>query len=70
MSLDESRVGEFPQKLFGRLIIVAEFPRAAEISENLRYVQFYFVASWDRFLRLTTGLKGINCHSSQAHAAH
>ena len=38
VSLDESRVGEFPQQLFGRLIIVAEIPRAAEISENLRYM--------------------------------
>ena len=37
MSLDELGVGEFPQFLFGRLIIVAEFPRAAKISENLRY---------------------------------
>ena len=37
VSLDESGVAEFPQLLFGKLIIVAEFPRAAEISENLRY---------------------------------
>ena len=39
VSLDESGVGEFPRLLFGRLIIVAEFPRAAEISENFRYTQ-------------------------------
>ena len=38
MSFDESGVGEFPQYLFCELIIVAEFPRAAEISETLRYM--------------------------------
>ena len=32
----KSGVGEFPQYLFCELIIVAEFPRAAEISETLR----------------------------------
>ena len=38
MSLGESGVSEFHQYLFCELIIVAEFPRAAEISETLRYM--------------------------------
>ena len=37
LSLDGLGVGEIPQYLFCKLIIVAEIPRAAEISENLRY---------------------------------
>ena len=36
VSLDGSGVGEIPHWLFCKLIIVAEIPRAAEISENLR----------------------------------
>ena len=42
VSLDELGVGEFPMLLFGKLIIVAEFPRAADISENLQYHQLSY----------------------------
>ena len=40
VSLDELGVGEIPQLLFCRWIIVAEFPRAAEICESLGYERF------------------------------
>ena len=38
-------VGEIPQQLFFKLIIVAEISRAAEISENLRYISEGFSTS-------------------------
>ena len=36
VSADRSRVAEIPQKLFCVMIIEADIPRVADISENLR----------------------------------